>query len=178
MTDEERVVLSRMRFGGRRKRQAFFEVPQRVNLNSDNDLVSQSVIAWSFYPKLLVRDVPGSKALRNVGNNQPVSTHTSSVNKGHNELRWLSYYRIMQTSSAYHAHETTAVEALPVALLCGDVRCDVSRPFVLSAPSSHLAFVRFQAANIATLCRCSRGGAAGGAAARGGPARAGGPGGE
>jgi len=156
MTDEERGVLSRMRFGGRRKRQAFFEVPQRVNLNSDNDLVSQSVIAWSFYPKLLVRDVPGSKALRNVGNNQPVSPHPSSVNKGHNELRWLSYYRIMQTSSAYHAHETTAVEALPVALLCGDVRCDVSRPFVLSAPSSQIAFVRFQAANIATLCRCTR----------------------
>ena len=29
-------------------------------------------------------------------------------------------------SSVYHAHETTAVEAFAIALLCGDVRCDVS----------------------------------------------------
>lgn len=96
LTEDERRTLSRLRFSGRRRHQAFFELPQRVNLNSDNDVVAQSVIAWSFYPKLLVRDVPGGRGLRNIGNNQSISLHPSSVNKGHNELRWLSYYNIMQ----------------------------------------------------------------------------------
>lgn len=102
LTDEERRNLNRLRYssgGGRRRKQAFFELPRRVNINSENDVVSQSVIAWSFYPKLLVRDVPGGKGLRNVGNNQAISLHPTSVNKGHNELRWLSYYHIMQSKS-------------------------------------------------------------------------------
>ncbi|KAK7705194.1 hypothetical protein SLS64_008030 [Diaporthe eres] len=103
LTEEERRNLNRLRYssgsGGRRRNQAFFDLPQRVNINSNNDIISQSVIAWSFYPKLLVRDVPGGKGLRNVGNNQSVSMHPTSVNKGHNELRWLSYYHIMQGSS-------------------------------------------------------------------------------
>ncbi|KAA8633948.1 hypothetical protein SMACR_07645 [Sordaria macrospora] len=126
LTTEERQVLNRLRFGGKRRHQIFFEVPQRVNINSDNEMICQSVIAWSFYPKLLVRDTPGSKGLRNVGNNQNISLHPSSVNKGHNELKWLSYYNIMQTKgSVYNAHETTAVDPFAVALLCGDVRADM-----------------------------------------------------
>ncbi|KUI62654.1 ATP-dependent RNA helicase DHX29 [Cytospora mali] len=130
LTDEERRNLNRVRYssgsGGRRRNQSFFELPQRVNLNSDNDVVAQSVIAWSFYPKLLVRDVPGGKGLRNVGNNQSINLHPTSVNKGHNELRWLSYYHIMQGSSKFtNAHETTAVEGFAIALLCGDVRADM-----------------------------------------------------
>lgn len=103
LTDDERRNLKGVRYssgsGGRRRQQAFFDLPQRVNINSDNDNVSQSVIAWSFYPKLLVRDVPGGKGLRNVGNNQSISLHPTSVNKGHNEIRWLSYYHMMQSKS-------------------------------------------------------------------------------
>lgn len=102
LTDEERRNLNRLRYSsgsGRRRKQAFFELPRRVNINSENDVVSQSVIASSFYPKLLVRDVPGGKGLRNVGNNQAISLHPTSVNKGHNELRWLSYYHIMHSKS-------------------------------------------------------------------------------
>ena len=102
LTEDERRSLNRLRYGsggGRRKHQVFFELPQRVNANSDNDVISQAVIAWSFYPKLLVRDAPGGKGLRNVGNNQSISLHPSSVNKGHNELRWLSYYHIMQSKA-------------------------------------------------------------------------------
>lgn len=97
LTDEERKSLNRLRSsgGGRRRNQGFFELPRRVNINSENDIVSQSVIAGSFYPKLLVRDVPGSRGLRNVGNNQSISLHPTSVNKMHNELKWLSYYHIM-----------------------------------------------------------------------------------
>lgn len=130
LTDEERRNLNKLRYsssgrGGRRRQQAFFELPQRVNINSDVDIISQSVIAWSFYPRLLVRDGNG---LRNIGNNQSIRLHPSSVNRGHKELRWLSYYNIMQSKSLYNAHETTAVEAFPIALLCGDMRCDVSFP--------------------------------------------------
>jgi ATP-dependent RNA helicase DHX29 len=99
LTAEERQTLNRLRFSGRRRHQTFFEVPKRVDSNSDNEIVAQSVIAWSFYPKLLVRDV-GGKGLRTIGNNQSISLHPSSVNKGYNDLRWLSYHNIMQ-SKAY-----------------------------------------------------------------------------
>jgi hypothetical protein len=54
----------------------------------------------------------------------------------------LSYYAVQSVSIAeykggelaniqkrvYHAHEATAVEAFAIALLCGDVRCDVRTP--------------------------------------------------
>ncbi|GAB1319740.1 ATP-dependent RNA helicase DHX29 [Madurella fahalii] len=142
LTTEERQTLNRLRFsggGGRRRHQAFFDVPKRVNINSDNEVVAQSVIAWSFYPKLLVRDV-GSKGLRNVGNNQSISLHPSSVNKGYNDLRWLSYYHIMQSKAFYNAHETTAVDPFSIALLCGDVRADIySGVFVLDGNRARFA---------------------------------------
>lgn len=102
LTEDERRSLSRLRFapGGRgRKQQHFFEVPRRANINSDNDTVSSSVISWSFYPKLLVRDTPGTKGLRNVGNNQSISIHPSSVNRNQLDLKWLSYYHIMQAKT-------------------------------------------------------------------------------
>ncbi|RGP78763.1 hypothetical protein FLONG3_3127 [Fusarium longipes] len=122
LTEEERRALSRARSsGGRGRRQQFYDIPRRVNLNSDNDVVSASVIAWSFYPKILVRDAPGSKGLRNIGTNQSISLHPSSVNRGRLDLRWLSYYHIMQSRAVYHAHEATAVEAFAIALLCGDM---------------------------------------------------------
>ncbi|KAI1291588.1 ATP dependent RNA helicase [Xylaria venustula] len=120
LTHDERQQLSRLRYSSRRKQ--FFELPQRVNLNSDNDLVSSSVIAWSFYPKLLLRE---NKGFRNVGNNQSISLHPSSVNKGNPDLKWLSYYHIMQSKQFLNAHETTAVDTFAIALLCGDVRIDM-----------------------------------------------------
>ncbi|KAF4999720.1 hypothetical protein FGRMN_2285 [Fusarium graminum] len=99
LTEEERRALSRARFsGGRgRRQQQFYDIPRRVNLNSDNDVVSASVIAWSFYPKILSRAV-------------------------------------------YHAHEATAVEGFAIALLCGDVRCDMySGVIVLDANRGRFA---------------------------------------
>lgn len=100
LTDDERKALNRLRFssGGRgRRQQHFFNVPHRVNINSDNDIVSASVIAWSFYPRLLVRDTPGTKGLRNIGNNQAIRLHPTSVNRNNLDLKWLSYYHIMQS---------------------------------------------------------------------------------
>ncbi|KAF7553370.1 hypothetical protein G7046_g7117 [Stylonectria norvegica] len=128
LTEEERRTLSRLRYsgGGRgRRQQQFFEMPRRANVNSENDLVSASVIAWSFYPKLLVRDTPGTKGLRNIGTNQNINLHPSSVNRGRLDIKWLSYYHIMQSKTVYHAHEATATDPFAIALLCGDVRCDM-----------------------------------------------------
>jgi ATP-dependent RNA helicase DHX29 len=101
LTEDERRTLSRMRFasGGRRRHQQFFEVPSRVNIYSENDVVTSSVIAWSFYPKMLVRDTPGTKGLRNIGNNQSISLHPTSVNRGRLDIKWLSYYHIMQSKT-------------------------------------------------------------------------------
>ncbi|KAL5628900.1 hypothetical protein BROUX41_002291 [Berkeleyomyces rouxiae] len=129
LTDMERKSLDRVRFmsnRGRRGVQAFYELPQRVNRNSDVDAITSSVIAWSFYPKLLVRDQPGSRSMRNVGNNQAISLHPTSVNRGSlTDAKWLSYYHILESKKVYHAHETTAVDPFAVVLLCGDVRCDI-----------------------------------------------------
>lgn len=120
LTDDERRTLNRMRYASRRRQ--FFELPQRVNINSDNDLIASSVITWSFYPKLLMRE---NKGWRNVSNNQSISIHPSSVNKGRLEFKWLSYYNIMQSKQFLNAHETTAVENFAIALLCGDFRVDM-----------------------------------------------------
>ncbi|KAI0544613.1 helicase associated domain-containing protein [Xylaria curta] len=121
LTHEERGQLNRLRYS-RSRRQQFFELPQRVNGNSDNDAIATAVIAWSFYPKLLTRE---NKGFRNVGNNQSVSIHPSSVNKGNIGLGWIAYYHIMQAKQFLNAHETTAVDTFAIALLCGDVRIDM-----------------------------------------------------
>ncbi|KAI1262662.1 helicase associated domain-containing protein [Xylariaceae sp. FL1019] len=121
LTKEEYQNMRRLRYSNRR-RQQFYELPQRVNINSDNDFINSSVIAWSFYPKLLLKE---NKGFRNIGNNQSISLHPTSVNKGHPELKWLSYYHIMQSKQFLNAHETTAVDTFAIALLCGDVRIDM-----------------------------------------------------
>lgn len=94
-------------------------IPDEYDINTGNELVVNSVIAWSFYPKLLTRE---GKGWRNVANNQAVSLHPTSVNKqADSTVKWLSYYHIMQSRSrAYNAHETSAVEDFAIALLCGD----------------------------------------------------------
>ncbi|GAP85738.1 putative helicase associated domain-containing protein [Rosellinia necatrix] len=120
LTHEERQQLNRLRYSSRRRQ--FFDLPQRVNINSDNDVITSSVIAWSFYPKLLLRE---NKGFRNIGNNQSISLHPSSVNKGNPDLKWLSYYHIMQSKQFLNAHETTAIDTFAIALLCGDVRIDM-----------------------------------------------------
>ena len=89
-----KLSLHRARFSTRQRH--LFVLPDPVNINNDNDLIIDSVIAWSFYPKLLVRD---GKGWRNVANNQSVSIHPSSVNKRQNSLKWLSYYHIMQSTN-------------------------------------------------------------------------------
>ncbi|KAM5443923.1 putative RNA helicase [Microsporum ferrugineum] len=107
----------RARYAGRKRQ--FFVAPEHVDMNSNNDTIVNSVIAWSFYPRLLTRH---GKGWRNVSNNQAVVLHSASVNKHtENPLKWLSYYHIMQSRNRnYNAHETSAVEELAVVLCCGD----------------------------------------------------------
>ena len=119
----------------------FVELPPGYDTNVNNSIIVNSVIAWSFYPKLLVRD---GKGWRNVANNQSVSLYPTSVHKGvSNPPKWLSFYHIMQssnkyvfhlqplaltnrTSRSYNAHETSAVEDFAIALVCGDADFKVS----------------------------------------------------
>ena len=119
----EASALSRARFTSRNRQ--FFTVPERANSNSDNDTIVNAVIAWSFYPRLLTRE-QGKKGFRNVSNNQSVVLHPTSVNRNRAPdappLKFLSYYHIMQSRNRnYNAHETSAVDDIAVALLCGDV---------------------------------------------------------
>ncbi|KAI9801044.1 MAG: hypothetical protein M1825_003579 [Sarcosagium campestre] len=114
-----RIELSSLQSARATSRQRrFFSIPSHYDSNSDDDLILGSVIAWSFYPKLLVRD---GKGWRNVGNNQQISLHPASVNKSNRQIRWLSFYHVMQSSNKlYNAHETTAAEEFAIALLCGE----------------------------------------------------------
>jgi ATP-dependent RNA helicase DHX29 len=108
--------------GGNRSRgrTSFVEVPPESDIHSANEIITTSVIAWAFYPKLLVRD---GKGWRNVANSQSVTLHPSSVNKGsHHDFKYLSYYSMMQSggSKFLNALSTTAVQELPLMLLVGD----------------------------------------------------------
>jgi len=117
LNDTEKASLNRVRYYSRKR--SFVEVPGHYNTNNGNDLILNSVIAWSFYPKLLRRE---GKGWKNVANNQAVSLHPTSVNKGMDRSpQWLSFYHIMQSSNKFfNAHETSPVEDFAVALLCGE----------------------------------------------------------
>lgn len=117
ITQVEKQALNRVRSYSRQRN--FVPILPQYDKQSANDLLLNSVIASSFYPKLLKRD---GKGWRNVANNQSVSLHPTSVNKSVGRPpQWLSFYHIMQSSNKfYNAHETSAVEDFAVALLCGD----------------------------------------------------------
>lgn len=117
LNDAEKASLNKVRSWSRKR--SFVELPNRYDNNNDNDLILNSVIAWSFYPKLLRRE---GKGWKNIANNQTVSLHPTSVNKGvERPPQWLSFYHIMQSSNKfYNAHETSPVESFAVALVCGE----------------------------------------------------------
>ena len=115
-------MQNRARSGGRNRQ--FFNIPEAYDLNSTNDVVINSVVAWSFYPKLLTRE---GKGWRNVSNNQSVALHPTSINKHADPaIKWLSYYHIMQARNRnLNAHETSAVDDFAIALLCGEAEFKV-----------------------------------------------------
>ncbi|KAK4990405.1 hypothetical protein LTR50_002580 [Elasticomyces elasticus] len=115
LTAEERSSLGRS--GWSRKR-TFALVPAALNQNNDNETILNSVAAWAFYPKVLVRD---GKGWRSVANNQSVSLHPTSINKPGVNAKYLSFYSIMQSSSRFtNAQETSPVSDFALVLLAGD----------------------------------------------------------
>ncbi|KAF3930919.1 hypothetical protein ABW19_dt0207407 [Dactylella cylindrospora] len=113
---EERIALNRARYL-RRGRQQFFEVPHRYDSNSKDDDVVCSTIAAGFYPKILAKE---HKGWRNIVNNQNLNVALTSVNRK-SKTAWLSYYNIFQGSTKhYDAFETSKVNDIALALLCGD----------------------------------------------------------
>ncbi|KAL8870659.1 MAG: hypothetical protein Q9174_003348 [Haloplaca sp. 1 TL-2023] len=85
---------------------------------NDDDVFLNSIIAWSFYPKILKRE---GKSWRNIANNQTVGLYATSVNRNYDPPKWLSFYHIMQSSSkSLNAHETSAVDPFALILACGD----------------------------------------------------------
>jgi ATP-dependent RNA helicase DHX29 len=108
-----------------RRTQRLVEIPADLDVNSTNPVVTTTVIAVSFYPKILLRD---GKAWRNISNSQSVSLHPSSINKSSNPttgaaIKFLSYYSLMQSTSGaktYNALSTTPVPDLALLLLAGD----------------------------------------------------------
>jgi ATP-dependent RNA helicase DHX29 len=123
----------------------FFTTPPSHDTNNTNDALIQSVIAWSFYPKLLTRE---GKGWRNIANNQSVTLHPTSVNrapsaspeKSPGQSQYLSYYHIMQGRNRnYNAFETSAVEDWAVAVLCGEGDFKMY-PGVLSIDTNRLRF--------------------------------------
>ncbi|KAF2088532.1 P-loop containing nucleoside triphosphate hydrolase protein [Saccharata proteae CBS 121410] len=120
LTPEERTQLSKYRYSSRQR--SFVAVPASANQHTDNDLLINAVIAWSFYPKILTRD---GKGWRNIANNQSVSLHPTSVNKlpptTTAKAQYLSYYHIMQSSNKfYNAHSTSLVHEVPLLLMAGE----------------------------------------------------------
>jgi len=121
LSAEDRTALSRVRQSSRNR--TFVPVLGARNMAELNDLLINSVAAWSFYPKILTRD---GKGWRNIGNNQSISLHPTSVNKlsqtpTFDATKFLSFYSIMKSSSRFtNAQETSPVEAMALVLLAGD----------------------------------------------------------
>lgn len=126
LSQGEYATFNKTRFS--RSRQTFV-LPRHIDINSEHDLIVNSVIAWSFFPRLLVRERSGD--WRNVSNNQTVKIPFNSVNRLPNTAeqnilmpppRYLSYYHMMQSRSGfYQAQETSAVEDFAVVLFCGEL---------------------------------------------------------
>ncbi|KAK5115541.1 hypothetical protein LTR62_001200 [Meristemomyces frigidus] len=114
----ERAALLKVRPGSRQRN--FVQLPDRCCVSDDDDRVIASIVAWSFYPKIVQKD---GKGWRNIANNQALALHPSSVNKTSlpSDVTMLSFYSIMQATSKYtNAQETTPAPEIALVLLAGD----------------------------------------------------------
>ncbi|KAK3052761.1 hypothetical protein LTR09_006244 [Extremus antarcticus] len=114
----ERQALNRIRPGQRQRN--FVTLPPQYCKSDVDDELTVSVVAWSFYPKIAKSE---GKGWRNIANNASLGLHPMSVNKGKvsSEIRYLSFYSIMQSASKYtNAQETSPVSEFALILLAGD----------------------------------------------------------
>lgn len=115
---EERQALSKMRYNQRQRQ--FVALPASSSRADANDDIANSVVAWSFYPKIGKRE---GKGWRNIANNQTLGLHPTSVNKTSldTNVKYLSFYSIMQSSSRFtNAQETSPASDFALVLLAGD----------------------------------------------------------
>lgn len=136
VSPDERRALQRYRSTARHR--AFVSVPAQYDVHSENDILVNSVIATAFYPKILTRE---GKGWRNISNNQSVSLAPTSVNKGSQSAKFLSYYHIMQSSNKYlNAHSTSIAHPLPMVLMVAADMDFKLHAGVISFPGSVLRF--------------------------------------
>lgn len=117
LDETEKQSLRRARLDARRR--DFFAIPDRYNLNSDNEFAVEPVIALALYPKLLLRE---RQAWKNIANNQQVNLSPTSINHGSSSspAKWLSFYQTMQTKSkSPQVFETSLVPEFAVVILLG-----------------------------------------------------------
>ncbi|KAF2763940.1 P-loop containing nucleoside triphosphate hydrolase protein [Teratosphaeria nubilosa] len=115
---DEKAALARVRPGSRQRN--FIVLPENFCRTDNDDAVVQSVVTWSFYPKIVKQE---GKGWRNIANNQTLALHPTSVNKMSlsPDVRLLSFYSIMQSNSRFtNAQETTATPEMALVLLAGD----------------------------------------------------------
>lgn len=118
LSPEERQALSKMRHNQRQRQ--FVLLPASSSRADDNDDIANSVVAWSFYPKIGRRE---GKGWRNIANNQTLGLHPTSVNKTSlsTDVKYLSFYSIMQSTSRFtNAQETSPASDFALVLLSGD----------------------------------------------------------
>ena len=118
LSSEHRSELTKVRPGSRQRN--FVGLPEQYTKADNNDTVASSVLAWSFYPKIIKRD---GKGWRNIANNQSLSLQPTSVNKAVNlspDVKFLSFYSIMQSSKYANAQETSPVSSFALVLLAGE----------------------------------------------------------
>jgi ATP-dependent RNA helicase DHX29 len=116
--NDERAALQKLRHNSRHRN--FVLLSSTYTRFDDNDLLTTSVVAWSFYPKIISRD---GKGWRNIANSQSLALHPTSVNKASlpADVKYLSFYSIMQSSSRFtNAQETTAVSDVALAIMTGE----------------------------------------------------------
>jgi ATP-dependent RNA helicase DHX29 len=122
---------------------AAIRVPVETDVNSSNDIITTTVIAWSFYPKLLIRDST-SKGWRSISNSQTLSLHPTSVNRGNSKPKYLSFYSIMQSGNKFYnstnAISTNIVHEVPLLLLAGEAEFKMHAG-VLAIDSNRLRYV-------------------------------------
>lgn len=146
LSQNDRQNLSRVQHSSHRgARRAFVQVPPSFDANTETrDLVS-AVIAWSFYPKLLVREGNG---WRNVSSNQTITIHPTSILRGNvsesfGRTRFLSFYSILQSTGGaknYNASSLTPVAPLALVMMAGEAGF-VSYSGVLGIDGARLRFL-------------------------------------
>ena len=122
LTPVERSEFSRIsNTGAPGRKRRFVSVPSNLSTQDSNPGLVSAVIAWSFYPKLLIRHGRGWK---NAGTNQDIHLHPTSILRlsppaNFDRIKYLSFYSILQSSGARNLNANSVTPASPMMLALG-----------------------------------------------------------